>query len=254
MATDDTDLDDALAELDVALPASSWLASRRRLFATLAWAGAGFVGVAVLASVLVPFSQSLFQGVGLSWASVSVAIGFAVFGGVMMLAVGLTEDDRSTAQFLLWGTAAVYAVLVHVFVAGLDVTDGEAAHQLLFFVAGAVLASGGAVLLILALAVAIGFESNGSMFARWLAFVALTAGGVMLLDTDLWWVGLICGIMLAWAVDLTVSVALQHPDVPEPALAACLVAGVSAVVLLVILVVVRFVLRWVAEFLAASSR
>ena len=51
------------------------------------------------------------------------------------------------------------------------------------------------------------------------------------IDPELWWVGLIAGFLLAITVEMTLAAALERPHVPEPALAACLVAGVTAIVI-----------------------
>ena len=67
---------------------------------------------------------------------------------------------------------------------------------------------------------------------------------VYVVDSELWWVGLIGRFLLAVAVEATINEALKRWYVPEPALAACLVAGVTAVALLGIYVIVRFVLRF----------
>lgn len=228
-------------------------ASRARLFAVLGWAGAGFVGVAVLAALVALWSETLFQEVGLRSAGGSVAVGLAVFAGVAWCALQMTWEHRTAAQVLLWSTALVYAVLVNVFVAALDIADGQAGPGLFLFVLGSILLVGAGVLCVLGMAVAIGFEGGGQGFFRWLALLMLVAGPVVYVAPDAWWVGVIGGLLLAWAVDEVVSVALRHPDVPGPALAACLVAVVSAVVLLVIFLVVRFVLRVVADGLEGWS-
>ena len=64
------------------------------------------------------------------------------------------------------------------------------------------------------LAVGVGFEDDSKTFFRWLALLVLVAGPVTVVDPEAWWVGVIGGLLLAWAVHLVVSVALDHPDVP----------------------------------------
>ena len=224
-------------------------ASRARFFGVLGWAAAGFAAVAVLAAFIALSSEALFQEVGLRAAGISVAVGLAVFVGVVLMALQMTWQDRIAAQVLLWGTTLVYAVLINVFAAALDLGDGQAGQALFLFVVGSVLLVGIGVLSILGVAVGVGFDDDGKTLFRWLAVLVLVAGPVTFIDPDIWWVGVIGGLLLAWAVDLVVSVALRNPDVPGPALAACLVAAVSAVVLLVILVIVRFVLRFVGGVL-----
>lgn len=224
--------------------------SRARLFAVLGWAAAGFSAVAVLAAFIALLSESLFQDVGLGAGGLSVAVALAVFAGVVMIALQMTWQDRIAAQVLLWGTALVYAVLINVFAAALDPGGGQAG---VLGVVASILLLGAGVLCVLGLAVGVGFEDDGKTFLRWLALLVLVAGPVTFVNPDVWWVGVIGGLLLAWAVDLVVSVALENPGVPGPALAACLVAGVSAVVLLVIFVIVRYVLRFVAGVLEASG-
>ena len=226
-----------------------WPASRARLFAVLGWAAAGFTAVALLAALIALWSETLFQEVGLRAAGASVFVGLAVFVVVVLMALQMTWRDRTAAQVLLWSTTLVYAVLINVFAAALDLGDGQAGQALFLFVVGSVLLVGAGVLCVLGVAVAVGFESGGKTFVRWLAVLALVAGPVTFVDPDIWWVGVVGGLLLAWAVDLVVSVALRKPDVPAPALAAGLVAAVTAVVLLVIFVIVRFVLRFVAGVL-----
>ena len=220
----------------------SWPVSRRRLFVTLGWAAAGFAGEAVLTALIV-LSEMPFQGLGFPGAAISVAVGFAVFAGVFLMAFRMTSGNRVSAQALLWLTALAYALLINLFASAMDFGDDQARHQLSLAVAGAVLFVGVGVLLVCAAAVGVGYQSDVRTVLRWLAVLALVAGPVALLQPDAWWVGLLAGLLLAWAVDLVVSEALQHPDVPAPALAACLVAAVSAVVLLVIYAIIRFVWR-----------
>ena len=228
--------------METAGPRESWPVSRRRLFVVLGWAAAGFAGEAVLTALIV-LSEMPFQGVGFPGAAISVAVGFAVFAGVFLMAFRMTSGNRASAQALLWLTALAYALLINLFGSAMDFGDAEARHTLSLTVAGAVLFVGVGVLLVCAAAVAVGYQSDGKTVLRWLAVLVLVAGPVSLLQPDAWWIGVLAGLLLAWAVDLVVSEALQHPDVPEPALAACLVAAVSAVVLLVIYAIIRFVWR-----------
>ena len=121
-------------------------------------------------------------------------------------------------------------------------------------VALAVAATGVAVIAVLAIAISIGFESPVRLFVRWGVFIALVAVPVYVIDPELWWAGLIGGFLLAIAVEATVNEALKRWYVPEPAIAACLVAGVTAVVLLVIYVVVRFVFRLTLAVVAGAAQ
>ena len=215
--------------------------SRRRLFTVLGWTAAGFTGEAVLTALIV-LSEMPFQ-VGFLGAAVSVAVGFAFFAGVSLMAFRMTSESQASAQALLWLTTLAYALLINVFAAAMDLGDDQARHTLSLIVAGTVLFVGVGVLLVLGIAIGVGYQSDGRTVLRWLAVIALIAGPVALLEPGAWWVGVLGGLLLAWAVDLVVSEALHHPDVPAPALAACLVAAVSAVVLLVIYAIIRFVWR-----------
>ena len=60
-----------------------------------------------------------------------------------------------------------------------------------------------------------------------------STGAALVLAPEMWWVGLIAGFLLAIVVEMTLDVALQRPHVPEPALAACLIAGITAIMHLV---------------------
>ena len=235
------------APFDEEFPSIEAPGARRRLFTILAWAGGGFAAVAALSLVLAGFSDTLFGDVGIGSAAVCVGIGLVGFVAVVAIARELDEHHRVRAQVLFWVTTIAYAVLINVFAAAFNF-DGSAETGFAFVagVALAVAGVGAAVLGALAIAIVIGFENPFMLFVRWGVFIALVAVPVWAIDPELWWAGLIAGFLLAVAVETTINEALRRWHVPEPALAACLVAGVTAVVLLVIYVVVRFVLRLVA--------
>ena len=145
-----------------------------------------------------PCGRRLYsKEVGLRAAGISVAVGLAVFVGVVLMALQMTWQDRIAAQVLLWGTTLVYAVLINVFAAALDLGDGQAGAALFLLVVGSVLFVGAGVLCVPAVAVGVGFEDDGKTFFRSLAVLVLVAEPVIFLDPDIWWVGVIGGLLLA---------------------------------------------------------
>ena len=236
------------------VPIDWWPAERKRLFVVIGWAAGGFVATAALAAVFARMAPTLIGQVGLRGASTSVVAGLAVFAGVVLIARHLTLAHRRGAHVLLWGAALVYAVLINVFGLALDLGDAEVSAALSGFVAAAVLGVGAAVLLVVSAAAGIGFEDPGRTLMRWGASVALLTVPVVLIEPGVWWMGVLGGCLLAWAVDAVVMAALDHPQVPEPALAACLVAGIAALVLLVAYLVVRHVLRFMLTLVAVTVR
>lgn len=240
--------------LDDEFPSIAAPGVRRRLFAVLGWAGAGFVAITALAFVLAAAFQDLLRDVGVLVAALCVGAGLGGFVTVVKIAQGLDEDDRGRAQWLLWSTVLVCAALITVFGAALNVSgDAQLGIAFAVEVALAVAGAGAAVLAILAIAIAVGFEDPLMLFVRWALFIALVAVPVYVVDPELWWVGLIGGFALAVAVEATLNEALKRWYVPEPALGACLVAGVTAVVLLVIYIVVRFVVRLTLAVVAGAA-
>ena len=145
-----------------------------------------------------PCGRRLYsKEVGLRDAGISVAVGLAVLVGVVLMALQMTWQDRIAAQVLLWGTTLVYAVLINVFAAALDLGDGQAGAALFLLVVGSVLLVGAGVLCVPAVAVGVGFEDDGKTFFRSLAVLVLVAEPVIFLDPDIWWVAVIGGLLLA---------------------------------------------------------
>ena len=235
-------------------PLPWWPAARKRLFVVIGWAAGGLLATTVLAVLFAQAAHTLIGQVELRGAFTSVVVGLAVFAGVVLVARHLTLAHRRSAHGLLWGAALVYAVLITVFGLALDLGDGELAFALSGFVALAVLGVGAAVLLVVSAAVGIGFEDAGRTALRWGASIALLTVPVVLVEPGVWWMGALGGCLLAWTVDAVVMAALDHPEVPEPALAACLVAGIAALVLLVTYLVVRYVVRFVLTLMAVAAR
>ena len=222
--------------------------TRKRLFLVLAWSGAGFAAITALSLLLTGLYDTAFRDFGIGSAAICVLVGLAGFVAVVVVASGLDRSERTGAHVLLWTTTVVYAVLINIFAAAFNLDRNAATgFDLVTMVTGSVAVTGAAVLGILAIAIAIGFGPFGT-FLRWLTFIGLVTGAVVAFEPGAWWVGLIGGVLLAGAVEVTVQAAHERLHVPEPALAACLVAGVTAIVLLVIYIVVRFVLRLTGAF------
>ena len=246
-------LPDLDGRIDIGVDEASfdWPGARSRLFGVLAWAGAGFAGVAALSFVLLDLLSAALHGtgiVGLGSAGACVAIGFAGCFGVRAVAFSLGEDQRGAAKTLLWVTTLGYAVLVNVFAASYNVTgDAQEGFDWVLLVAGSVAAAGTGVLGALAIGIFIGVGSPVRTFLRWLAIVGLMAGGFVVHDPSSVLAGLLLGLLFASLVHLTIVVVLERPHVPEPALAACLVSAVTAIVIWLIYLAVRFGMRMAWE-------
>ena len=214
------------------------------------WSGAGFAVITALSIALTARSGTVFHDGGIGSAATCVVIGLAGFVAVVGRASHLHVHQRAGAHLLLWATTLAYAVLINVFAAAFTYDDG--AHNGHIFVS-AVAATGASVLGVLAIGIAIGFDSPFRSFARWLTLVGLAAPSVIDFEPELWWVGLIAGGLLAFAVEMTLEAELERLHVPEPALAAGLVTGVTALVLLVIYTLVRFTIRVTAALAGGPS-
>lgn len=226
---------------------------RRRLFAILGWAGAGFAVIAALSVAMAAIPHGLLDEIGFRSAATCVTIGLIGFVVVVAIALRLDEHQRAGAKVLLWATVVAYSGVINVFAAALNLT-GQAAEgiHLVGLVAGAVAVAGAAIIGTLAVAVSTGFNSPLSAPLRWIILIALAAGPVWGFEPELWWVGVLAGVLLAFTVEMILVAALDYWHVPEPALAACLVAGVTAIVLLVIYTIVRYVLKLTAHATAAG--
>ena len=205
-----------------------------------------------------PLFDHVLGQIGGIAATLCVVAGLGGFVAVVRNASALDEQHTQhvqQAKTLFWITVGACAVLINVFATAFNIGgDSELGLALVVWVTLAVVATGAAVLAILSIAIAIGFEDPGSAILRWGLFIAAVFLPVCIVDSELWWVGLIGGFLLASAVEMAIHEALERWHVPAPALGACLVAGVTAVVLLVIYVVVRFVLRFAGSVLAGAGR
>ena len=224
-----------------------WPRARSRLSGVLVWAGAGFVGISALSFVLFELLEVALHGTGiggLGGASACVAIGFAGCLGVRAVAFSLGENQRGAAKALLCFTTLGYAVLVNVFAATYNVTDdAQEGFDWVLLVAGSVAGAGAGVLGALAIGILVGLGSPARTFLRWLAIVGLVTGGFVVNDPSGILAGVLAGLLLAGLVHLTFVVVLERPHVPEPALAACLVSAVTAIVIWAIYLAVRFGMR-----------
>ena len=225
---------------------------RRHLLATLGWAAAGFATIALLSLALPALTEPLRSELALRTAGLCVGVAFVGFGCVAWIASRTRPHERRAAHVLLWTTVVVYAVIVNVFAASLGLVTADLAVSPRLAVSGAVAATGGGVVVVLGSAVALGFDAPWKDTVRWLGLVALGTAAVAAARPDLWWVGVIVGVILARAVATTLRHSLVGPGAPPPALAACLVAGFTGLALLAVYVVVRDVIRLTIEITGAS--
>ena len=132
--------------------------------------------------------------------------------------------------------------------------DAQEGFDWVLLVAGSVAAAGVGVLGALAIGILIGLGSPVRTFLRWLAIVGLVTGGFVVNDPSGILAGLLAGLMLAGLVHLTFVVVLERPHVPEPALAACLVSAVTAIVIWAIYLAIRFGMRITGEVIWRTIR
>ena len=187
-------------------------------------------------------------------AGACVGAGFAGFAAVAWCASQIDAHDTKRAHLLLWTTTLFYSGLVNVFAASIDFGEIEGGVSALETVAGAVGATGGAIIIMLGVAVAIGFDARWKRPARWVAIVALTTVAVEIAAPGWWLGGIIGGLLLARAADLFVLYVVHERAFAPPALAACLVASVTALVLLVIYFVIRDAIRIALEAIAHGTK
>ena len=246
---------EVLADAEPAAPT----VSRQRVLAIVGWALAGFAATAAATYAIGALGSDLFRDPSLWWIGSAVVISVLLLIAVVHLTGMLSEADQLAAHGLLWFTAVADAVLINVFAASMRPEAGKQVeqHLWLLLVSGVVPAVGAALLLILGIAALIGTGGFGQTVARWLTITAIIAGPVVWFDPQAWWVGVVGGALLACGTDFVRSLARYRPDIPAPALGACLVAGVTALVLIVVYLVFRVIVRiylFIAQIgLAASS-
>ena len=207
---------------------------RRRLFTALAWVGAGYTVIAVLAPALAELSYRLVAGLEQLSASLCAVAGVAGFVAVLCIGNRLDRRNRTGAQVLLWSTVISYTVFINLAFAGFD----SGARSTIEHVPPAVVNVGGSALASLLIAVAV-----RSVVLRVCVFVLVVLGPFLVLAPELWWFGLLCAVLLVVAVEVALHHALKLAYIPEPALAACLIAGFVVLPLAVFYVLVRFLLR-----------
>ena len=220
-------------------------ASRQRLLAILGWALAGFAATAAASYAIGALGSDLFHEPSLWWIGSAVVMSVLLLIAVVHLTSMLSEADQFAAHGLLWFTAVADGVLINVFAANMRPEAGQQVdqHLWLLLVSGLVPATGAALVLILGIAALIGTGGFGQTVARWLTVTAIIAGPVVWFEPQAWWVGVVGGALLACGTDFVLSLARHRPDIPAPALGACLVAGVTALVLFVLYVVFRMIFR-----------
>ena len=226
-------------------PSSVRRTERTRLFVVLAWAGGGVCATAALALSVAMFSQVQIGQVGPHGALSSVIVGMAVFAGVTTLAGRIDRGRRSRAHLLLWGTAGVDAALITVLESALARGDADIDAALSGFVASVAFAVGAAVLLVGCVACAIGCDGRRSTPLRWGAVLAFVAVPTVLVAPGVWWMGILGACLLAWTADGMLSGFRRRCEAAAPALAACAVAGIVALVLLVVCIASRDAVRFV---------
>ena len=196
---------------------------RARLLTALAWAVGAFAVLAVLSSELARVLGPSLGGIGMSGAvlcAVLAALGFVL---VLRLARRPDAPERTDAQVLLGGTVLVSSGLVTVLAIGFAPSDAAE------FIPVAVLNVAGSAIAALIIAVVVPTRR-----LRVLVFSSIVLGPFLVLAPELSWLGLVCAFLLVVAVEVILHHAREMVHLPEPALAACLVAGV--VVLPVLLV------------------
>ena len=213
-----TEMENAVAHppLDDEFPSLEAPGVRRRLFTILAWAGGGFAAIAALSLVLASVFEQILGDIGIFAATLCVGAGLAGFVAVVRAAQQLDQRHVGEAKTLFWITVVACAVLINVFSTAFNIGgDSQLGLALVVWVALAVVATGAAVLAVLAIAIAIGFEDPLMLFVRSGVFVAAVFIPVCVIDSELWWVGLIGGFLLAGAVETTMNEALRRWYVPE---------------------------------------
>jgi len=234
-----------------------WGRSRRRLFGVYGLAVCGLAATAMLAMAILENTGG--RGVQLPYLPFfggvfgSVAISGIVFFVVMGVSSGLVIGQSGAAWFLLCLTPVSNAILMNALVGMAVEFDMEEVITLLLQAVYPIVSVGLAA--ILPVNILVGFNGGAvqSMF-RWVINVAIiTVPLVIFVGEDLWWVGLAGGIFLAGVIKSIFDNATDNPQIPAPALAACLVAGVGFIVLFIIYLIIRFVLRIFATSAEAAA-
>jgi len=235
-----------------------WGRSRRRLFGIYGLAVCGLAATAMLAMAILENTGG--RGVQLPYLPFfggvfgSVAISGIIFLVVMKVSSGLViGQNDGAAWFLLCLTPVSNAILMNALVGMAVEFDMKEVITPLLQTVYPIVSVGLAA--ILPVNILVGFNGGAvqSMF-RWVVNVAIiTVSLVIFVDKDLWWAGLAGGIFLAGVIKSIFDNATDNPQIPAPALAACLVAGVGFIVLFIIYLIIRFVLRIFATSAEAAA-
>ena len=216
--------------------------ARRRLFTALAWSAGAFAvigAVSPTAASAAPILEPSLPG-----AVLCVALATLGFVEVSRVARRLDARDGTRAHVLLWATTLAYAGLASGLAGALGVApdaQAEVVPQAVLNVAGSAVAA-------LVIAVAIPVRA-----LRGLVLSLIVLGPFLVLAPELLWLGVVCAVLLVLAVEAALHHALAMRDVPEPALAACLVAAVGALPVAAVWLSVRFLLRAIVVAGAARS-
>lgn len=220
---------------------------RARLFCVLAWATGGTVATTALAMVYATLGNVRVGLMGASGALNCILIELGVLAGVATLASRIAPSSHSAAHVLLWGTALVHMVLINAFASAFAAGDAALGTAFSGFVASTVFAVGAGMVLMGCLATAIGFDGRHSTAIRWGVVLVLVGLPAALVAPGAWWTGVLAACLLAWTVDGVLDAIGRRRDSPAPALAACLVAGVVALVLVGVFSASRVALQFVAR-------
>lgn len=241
---------------------SPWGRSRNRLFSIYAWTFCGLVATALLAAAILYFTNN--QGLPLPTGGLgtSVAISAIIFVVVMKVSSQLNPNDEGTAYFLLCLVPVSNALLACTFPGLITNMFGSEDMSLQTTVIGLLImvysVVSSAVIITLPINILIGFNGTGQGIFRWIINIAaIVVPLIVLVGPESWWIGLMGGLFFAYIASAVFKFAINNPQIPSPALAACLVAGVGFIVLFIVYLIIRFTLRALAVMMniaATTSR
>lgn len=239
---------------------SAWGRSRSRLFGIYAWTVCGLVATALLAAAILYLTENRGLPLPNGGLGASVVISAILFLVVMKVSSELNPNDEGTAYFLLCLVPVSNALLACTFpglitdmLGSEDMSLQAVVIDLLIKVFSVV---SSAVIIIFPINILIGFNSTKQGIFRWIVNIAIIAIPLVVLEgPESWWVGLLGGSSFAYIASIVFKIATNNPQIPSPALAACLVAGVGFTVSLAVYLIIRFTLRALAVMLniAASA-
>ena len=223
---------------------------RTHLLHALGWASAGLAAIVAVSLLTSPGAGLGPVGVFAAGACVTGAI--AGFWVIALLAKRINPNNTQGAHMLLWGTCAAYAWLINAFAASIGFGAGAETWSIAS-VPGAVAGTAGVALVSIAITVAIGTDTPGKRWAGAGGIVVVCTVAAEIAGSDMWWLGTVCGIVLARGVGAFLRMAGERKP-HAAALAACLVAGISALALIVAYVIVRDAMRTQAQATAEGVR